>query len=389
MNQTPRKVVDISPARSREDVDVEALVAQYAPIGRQLRRKARLQRIGAAAAACVALIALVVWARWPRQPASMQPPAAAAVAAAPRESAGETTQQQEFAQERRRFATQSESLQQAIAQIAAERQALDEQRRQSERQQKLLTDALREIDVQRRAIDQQQAARLRDRRPEDAGLAALAKQRQLLEQQHKQFQTQVDLLARKTGDLNAQRQELERQHQAIEQQRKELQAIVEKLDKVTRNREEQRAGAAKPQQVAAALSSGHREVGDEVLANMRGGLQIGSKNYEIAVGISRSVSINGVEQLGSSLRLDGLTQGIGRGDVPQLQGALVQSGAGNVLAQNGITGAGSAATIIQNTLDNQLISTKTVVDVSLQNVGSLARSISAAQTAAQSINVPH
>ena len=76
---------------------------------------------------------------------------------------------------------------------------------------------------------------------------------------------------------------------------------------------------------------------------MRGGLQIGP-NYDIAVGVTRSVSVNGVEQLASSLHFDGLSRNMmNHADLPQMQGVLMQSGMGNAANAN----LPATATIIQ------------------------------------------
>jgi hypothetical protein len=180
--------------------------------------------------------------------------------------------------------------------------------------------------------------------------------------------------------------------------------LVEKLNKVSRNREERGRGAAPASAEAVSademlagsspanrLAGAQSGVGDEVLGNMRAGLQV-RPDYEIAIGVTRSVSLNGVEQFMSTVQLDGLTGGAGgpRADASALRTILFQNGVGNLLARSGVPAAiDNDATIIQNTLDNQRIATKTIVDISLQNVSSAIRAINAGQLATQSLNAPH
>ena len=242
-------------AQGREPIDVEALVARYAPIGQRRRRELRLKRGAIALAGCVTLLVVVVVAAYVFRNGVMhttEPGAAPAAgtnanpALQPERQPGTLSNEdrQRFEQEKALFTRQSAEFVQAIAQIASERQALDEQRQKFESQQQLLADAIAKIDAQRRAMDEQQAATTREHPPVRTEVAQFNKQRQQLEEQQRRFEAQADQLAKKAGEVNSQRLELERQRTAIEKQRKDIEDLLERFNKVSQNRDEQRARGA-------------------------------------------------------------------------------------------------------------------------------------------------
>ena len=127
-------------------------------------------------------------------------------------------------------------------------------------------------------------------------------------------------------------------------------------------------------------------VHDGALEEMRGGIRLGD-GIDIAVGLTRTGSINGVEQYSNTLQIDDLTSGMDGMDLSSMQGMVIQNGAGNNVAA-GIADSlsGNFSSVIQNSLDNQVIWTMTIYDVSLKNVSSAIGSISAQEAIAESLS---
>jgi hypothetical protein len=126
-----------------------------------------------------------------------------------------------------------------------------------------------------------------------------------------------------------------------------------------------------------------KPVGEAVLATMRGGFQGGVNDPFISFGIERAVSVNGKLVTSTTLTIPNLAQ-------------LASGGAGSMLTvtQNGLGNAFSAAdphslmTVIQNTLDNQAIQSKTTINASVAALSwakSLAYSNSLNQAIAASV----
>jgi hypothetical protein len=112
----------------------------------------------------------------------------------------------------------------------------------------------------------------------------------------------------------------------------------------------------------AALGEEWRPIDPARLAGMRGGLQMPSGTV-LSFGIERVVHVNGQLVASVSLRIPDLS----RVDAAQAQaiadfneGILVQVGEGNHFDPSRIPGGG---VVIQNTLDNQNISTATYIDL--------------------------
>jgi len=129
-----------------------------------------------------------------------------------------------------------------------------------------------------------------------------------------------------------------------------------------------------------------------VLGTMRGGVDLG-QDYSYAIGITRSTSINGVEQFSSSMYINDLGSATGTGASTQtLQFAepvIIQNGAGNFVDAGLLSGTGlNNATVIQNTLDNQAITNELVLDISLQNVSSLIQGMDLSRIARDGLNLP-
>lgn len=95
------------------------------------------------------------------------------------------------------------------------------------------------------------------------------------------------------------------------------------------------------------------------LDSMRGGFTTPA-GLQIAIGVERLVSING-EQVSRTLLSAGMP---GQLDA----GRLIQNGAGNVFTESTMQ---AGATVIQNSLNNQIISTQTVITANLNSAALL------------------
>jgi hypothetical protein len=102
-----------------------------------------------------------------------------------------------------------------------------------------------------------------------------------------------------------------------------------------------------------------RPLADAVLAGVRGGASA-ANGSTLAFGLQQSVTVNGTLVATTSLRVAQQgSQLVAESTGP----LLVQTGAGNSVI-NGLSGIGPAASIVQNSLDNQRLQTLTSIDVS-------------------------
>lgn len=156
------------------------------------------------------------------------------------------------------------------------------------------------------------------------------------------------------------------------------------------------AGAQPGNKTPAAPRATWMTVGDATLESMRGGFDLGG-GLMVSFGISRSITVNGVLLAAITFNVPDVAR------ITPVQAAalerqmnsanLVQVGPNNsVVATTGVAGAAgvaaaagaaapaslpAAATVVQNTLDNQSIQTRTLIDTTT-NAMSLAKSINAA-----------
>ncbi len=114
-----------------------------------------------------------------------------------------------------------------------------------------------------------------------------------------------------------------------------------------------------------------KPVSDAVLDWMRGGFQTNPNGPVMAFGIQRSAFVNGQLVSSTVLNIPDLLQ---LTSDPGKAFSLVQTGGGNVVAP-GTFSAGSLATVIQNSLDNQTIQNQTVINATVAAL-SWARSLS-------------
>jgi len=110
---------------------------------------------------------------------------------------------------------------------------------------------------------------------------------------------------------------------------------------------------------------------DRTLDQMRGGFDLGS-GLVVSFGIERSVSINGRLITSTSLQIGGLTgltspQAAALQQQLATQTLLVKNGQGNTVESGAVSVP--FATYIQNSLNNQTLSSRTVIDATSNSMG--------------------
>lgn len=357
-------------------VDVAELVARYAPIGKRHRRR-RLVVRGAIAVA-VPMAALVAWLVGPTLSAP---------------------QSANYGNELREVKSIRAQVRVETAALRAERHQWDVQRRAYDKRNSMLEAKLAELDAARQALRRQQQQFEQQRlalagttgqpEPTDARQAA----------QRREVSFQSELVARELKALSSQRADLEQQHADLETQRHELQTLMERYDAATKVKVQPEmpadsSPAAVPEadaKVSPAVAASGRllmaasePVPAEMLGTMRGGMQIPG-GLDITFGLTHSASLNGVEQFSSSIYVDDLSRlsEAMAGDFGA-QSVLIQSGDGNLVNLDALSG--QMGTLIQNTLDSQVIATKTIIDVSVGNFGNFAATVGATQAIAESLS---
>ena len=121
-----------------------------------------------------------------------------------------------------------------------------------------------------------------------------------------------------------------------------------------------------------------RAINMQRLDSLRGGF-ITDGGLKISLGIERSVFINNELVATMFLNVPDLAALSARGAAPaQLQGSpttVIQNGPGNILGQSVLQSfSRGMLTVIQNSLDNQLIQGRTIINTTISGVGSLGLS---------------
>jgi len=89
---------------------------------------------------------------------------------------------------------------------------------------------------------------------------------------------------------------------------------------------------------------------------------------DISFGFSQTGSINGVDQFSNSFSIDSVASGFDDVDMSNMNSVVLQNGSGNFVSSSVLESLSDGfGNIIQNSLDDQVISTITTFDISLQN----------------------
>lgn len=366
---------------SARAVRLDALVAAYAPIGKRNKRKQVIRR-AFTAAGCALVVGggtLLSFSditlleelgstmstttmsrddadRFNRQQAQI----AATLAELERQITGVKTQKQDLETQQAKLVEQSEMLARLLDEAGAEQTDLEKQ--------------------------QQQGSQL------DQEIAAIAAQRKALEERWAQFEAQGELLAMEIIAVNAQRKELESQRRQIDRQKQELAEMLKRADGLYQSstKSDDTEASTDASTTAADADSfiytnNSLVVDNTELDAMRGGFTVGD-GLDVSFGFSETGSINGVEQYSNSFSIDSLASGMGDVDMSNMNSVLVQNGTGNFVSASVLDSlADSFGNIIQNTLDDQVISTTTIYDISLHNMPGTLQGLSGEQALMDSL----
>jgi len=372
-----RAIVRARLSKPTDEIDLDDIVARYTVLGRQERNSVKRRALKRAAlVASVAVGGALAWlsgvpsALLERAPADDGMRALQASVSAELERLGAA--RAELAVERDRYSSSTAALERELAAFA-------ERHTELERQQGELTAQSSELLRALAATEAERVALLANAQKSDPAvereLAAIASQRRELEERWASFSSQGQQLSGELALLEQRRGELEDERAAMDRQRRELEALIESTTRAagtTSRIADPRLDPSLEPILANAVEA-------PALGEMRGGMQL-ANGMNIAIGLTRSASINGVEQYSSSLRLDDLTAGIGTAALDGIGTNVIQNGAGNFVASGVLDGLSSGfGSIIQNSLDNQEIRTLSTYDIAISDVGSAIRDIAADQ----------
>ena len=294
-----------------------------------------------------------------------------------------------LAEEKSRFVAKIAELEGQIELVKAQKQDLENQQvkfaEQSEALARLLNDVGSEqADLEKR---QQHGSQL------DQEIAAIAAQRKALEQRWTQFEAQGELLAMEIVAVNAQRKELESQRQQIDRQQRELAELLQRAEELyPHNARSADADSAQDSNTTAVNDDTlvHNDdllmVDNRKLDSMRGGFSTG-EGFDVSFGFAQTGSLNGVDQYTNSFKIDSMASGLADVDFSNMNSVLLQNGSGNFVSSGVLDSlSDSFGTVIQNTLDDQLISTTTVYDIDLHNVSDAIQGIYGEQAIIDSLS---
>ena len=364
-------------------MELDKLVATYAPVGARRKRLRRRRQAGAGAAI---LAVTAVGALLSQSDVSILDRIDRALPNATATISKDDVAR--LARERAEFTARIVELENQIATIQAQKLDLVAQQAEFARQSERLALLLDETDSEQSNVQkrQQQGSQL------DQEIAAIAAQRRALETRWAQFEAQGELLAMEIIAVNAQRKELESQRRQIDRQQQELAEMLERADGLYRDSASS-AGVDEPHDAHTTAvddtsfihTPNSLMVDNSELDTMRGGFSIG-EGLDVSFGFAQTGLINGVEQFENNFTIDSVGTGFDNVDMSNMNSVLLQNGNGNFVSASVLDSlADSFGNIIQNTLDDQVISTTTVFDISLHNMPGTMQGFSGEQALMDSL----
>lgn len=304
-------------------------------------------------------------------------------------------QREELRNQRAAMTAQQAELASELNSMSVRRAALQEQQDKMARQSAQLAASIAAMETDRGELLLKQQQLANEGPALDAEIQAMNQRRQNLDDERKRFRAQRELLQHELNLLNEQRTTLENQQQELQEQ---WLALQEMLDKVAAGRRQSQNEAIAENdtadaQISAAepagdvqhdavfpepellMASSTQSIGSAELGEIRGGFDIDG-DLDIAIGLTRSVNINGIEEYSSRVNLGDLSSGQFRN--VNIQPVLIQNGSGNTVATSALGAPGNSIPVfIQNTLDNQRIVNTNVYDVTVSNFAgrSIMRSV--------------
>ena len=297
--------------------------------------------------------------------------------------------------ERTEFAGRLAELEHQIGGVKGQKQELELQLAEIREQGQRLALLLDEMDDAQQGLEvkQQHGSQL------DEEIEAMAAQRDALARRWEQFEAQGQLLAMEIMAVNAQRKELESQRLMIDRQQRELAELLERAEGLYRRAAGSVDEKLTPEATSTATGSEPftytynslvADANDLVVDNgqldqMRGGFSIGD-GLDVSFGFTQTGAVNGVEQFSNSFSIDSMASGVDGVDMSNMNSVVLQNGSGNFVGPDVLDSlASSFGSIIQNTLDDQVISTTTIYDISLHNVPGTLQGLSGEQALMDSL----
>lgn len=412
-----REERSVAPARSES---LEDLVAKYAPIGRR-RGRWSIARTVAFVGPMFISVAILAWVVGATGLPGIVPSAqqdeqlkelsrlTQSLAMEVREIGGE---RKEFQAQREKFREQSADLAEELAAVNVQRTELEQQQFAFESQGRRMAAAINEIDSRRATIQTQQTEIDLQGPLIQQELAAMIAERDRLEARRLEFSDQTEMLSVEIAAINEQRRELAKQRLQVDRQRREIQVLLDQtseiqsrlmrpddsspeavgsqsVDSMVAKDEQSKGGEAvtvartdswQPPAIDAMAA-----VGEGELSEMRGGISLGD-DMVVDIGLTRSASVNGVQQYSSTIQFDDVLGSVSSEQLAAVGGGvLIQNGSGNVAPVELLDSTDGNIMIIQNSLDNQEIATENVFDISIDNVSTTIGNIAAGEAIDQSL----
>ena len=120
------------------------------------------------------------------------------------------------------------------------------------------------------------------------------------------------------------------------------------------------------------------------LDGLRGGVLLGG-GVTVAIGLTRTVALDGEQQYASAFRIDDLGAAVDPVALANVGQLVIQNGPGNSVASGFLDSWSGFGTIVQNSLDGQHIDTTTVLDIAIGNVASAIEGIAASQAVSETL----
>ncbi|MDX1562357.1 MAG: hypothetical protein R3305_05495 [Gammaproteobacteria bacterium] len=384
---------------------IDALVGSYAAIGAASLKRRRRKQLAIVAGCGGLLIALGFWGRadWvmPLPVGLDQSVLAEFQANIEAQIDGELSR---LSQERAVLEQQRVAVDEKLAELSAqlvqfERQARnwEQQRASLDAQERALTAAIARLDAER-----ERYAAAADGLPSlEAQLNAIGAERAELDRQRREFAAEDAAIDDELDALLQQRQDVEAQREALERQRAELEALLfDEQGGAAAGRGLPSAPAlANPalngasEEVASFYAEGSAQLASliaaeqeaEMLDKMRAGFRLGD-GIGVSLGLTRTTSVNGVEQLHDSIDLGQISAGLDVSALDSIGGIVIQNGAGNSIGSHALDAVSSGyGSIIQNTLDGQTIRTETIYDIRVDDISNAINGLAGQQAISESL----
>ncbi|HZF29948.1 MAG TPA: hypothetical protein VE907_12565 [Gammaproteobacteria bacterium] len=361
--------------------DVDQLVAAYSALGRRRRARRRRKRHLAAALLVGLLLAMAawVWLVWPafatfgsRDTAALEQLRNGVAAALAELGAARS----ELAAERTWQASASRELEVRLRAVEERYASFESRQTELGAQSARLADGLAKLDSERALL---LAAHERGASSERA-LSQIAGERRALEERRQKSAAEDLHLRDQLDSLGQERRSLESQHDLIDAKRRASDAELEQRGTGPAPAPDPTSALFEPGNVPlAAVAIDAARLGD-----MRGGVLLGG-GVNVAIGLTRSVTLNGEQQYASTLRIDDLGAAVDPAALANVGQLLIQNGPGNSVSNGFLDSWTGFGTIVQNSLDGQHIDATTVLDISIQNVATAIDGLAASRAVSDAL----